>query len=61
MLLNRELMAVVEVILSKVQTQLLQELYSIPPYADLKEFLIHIANSRGRLKKVCLSPKSLRL
>lgn len=40
---------VVEVILSKVDHALLQKQYNIPPFADVREFLIRIALTRGRL------------
>jgi nuclear GTP-binding protein len=39
------------VILSKVDPALLQKLYDIPPYADVREFLIRIALTKGRLGK----------
>jgi nuclear GTP-binding protein len=46
----------VEVILSKVDPLTLQKLYNIPPYNDVRDFLIRIALVRGRLGKV--SPPS---
>jgi nuclear GTP-binding protein len=45
---------VVEVILSKVDPLMLQKLYNIPPYNDVRDFLIRIALTRGRLGKVSL-------
>lgn len=41
----------VEVILSKVDPAVIQRLYSIPPYVDVREFLIRVALVRGRLGK----------
>ena len=41
----------VEVILSKVDPAVIQKLYSIPPYVDVREFLIRVALVRGRLGK----------
>ncbi|GFZ42663.1 hypothetical protein JCM24511_00380 [Saitozyma sp. JCM 24511] len=41
----------VEVILSKAEPALLQKLYSIPPFDDVRDFLIKIALTRGRLGK----------
>ncbi|WVR03890.1 hypothetical protein IAU60_000889 [Kwoniella sp. DSM 27419] len=41
----------VEVILSKVDPAQLQKLYNIPPYDDIRDFLIKIALTRGRLGK----------
>ena len=43
--------APVEVILNKVDPAVLLKLYNIPPYADVREFLIRIALTRGRLGK----------
>lgn len=37
--------------MSKVDPALLQKQYNIPPYADVREFLIRIALTRGRLGK----------
>ena len=41
----------VEVILNKVDPAIIQKLYNIPPYADVREFLIRIALTKGRLGK----------
>ncbi|WVQ78714.1 hypothetical protein IAT38_000801 [Cryptococcus sp. DSM 104549] len=41
----------VEVILTKVDPAQLQKLYNIPPYDDVRDFLIKIALTRGRLGK----------
>ncbi|WRT65628.1 uncharacterized protein IL334_002573 [Kwoniella shivajii] len=41
----------VEVILTKVDPSQLQKLYNIPPYDDVKDFLIKMALTRGRLGK----------
>jgi nuclear GTP-binding protein len=50
-----QLTMVVEVILSKVDPLMLQKLYNIPPYNDVRDFLIRIALTRGRLGKVSIS------
>lgn len=52
----RTLIIIVEVILSKVDPLLLQRLYNIPPFDDIRDFLIKIALTRGRLGKVSYSP-----
>ncbi|OCF32294.1 nuclear GTP-binding protein [Kwoniella heveanensis BCC8398] len=41
----------VEVILSKVDPAQLQKLYNIPPYDNIRDFLIKVALTRGRLGK----------
>lgn len=41
----------VEVILSKMEPGFLQRLYNIPPYDNVRDFLIKIALTRGRLGK----------
>lgn len=41
----------VEVILSKLDPLFLQKLYNIPPYDNVRDFLIKIALTRGRLGK----------
>ncbi|RXK41329.1 hypothetical protein M231_01479 [Tremella mesenterica] len=41
----------VEVILDKVGPEILCKMYDIPPYSDVREFLIRVALTRGRLGK----------
>ncbi|ODN97413.1 nuclear GTP-binding protein [Cryptococcus wingfieldii CBS 7118] len=43
--------APVEVILNKVDSAQLEKLYNIPPYENVRDFLIRIALTRGRLGK----------
>ncbi|KAK4687403.1 nuclear GTP-binding protein, partial [Tremellales sp. Uapishka_1] len=43
--------APVQVILERVDPELLQKLYSIPAFTDMRDFLIKIALTRGRLGK----------
>ncbi|KAJ3006984.1 UNVERIFIED_CONTAM: Guanine nucleotide-binding protein-like 3-like protein, partial [Siphonaria sp. JEL0065] len=41
----------VELILSRCSQEQIQLLYDIPPFSDTRDFLIHLAKLRGRLRK----------
>ncbi|KAJ1544235.1 Guanine nucleotide-binding protein-like 3 [Nowakowskiella sp. JEL0078] len=41
----------IEYILSRCRVDQLMEIYEIPAFADTREFLIHVARQRGRLRK----------
>jgi nuclear GTP-binding protein len=53
-------MAAVEEILRRVEEEKMREIYGVPEYKNITEFLVRVALTRGRLGKVssvqCASP-----